>query len=102
MFPPDEDYAWNRLPKLYETAPRRARRLQMEYLHNESREVVWAYGKELDFGSSQLDLSIHGTYSTENDYKSWIYGLDTALSFAKRESVGFSTARAGTSFWTIA
>jgi hypothetical protein len=43
-------------------------------------------GKELDFGSSQLDLSIHGTYSTENDYKSWIYGLDTALSFAERNT----------------
>jgi hypothetical protein len=43
-------------------------------------------GKELDFGSSQLDLSIHGTYSTENDYKSWIYGLETSLSFAERNS----------------
>ena len=43
-------------------------------------------GKELDFGSSQLDLSIHGMYSTENDYKSWIYGLDTALSFAERNT----------------
>jgi hypothetical protein len=43
-------------------------------------------GKELDFGSSQLDLSIHATYSTENDYKSWIYGLETALSFAERNT----------------
>lgn len=43
-------------------------------------------GKELDFDSSQLDLSIHGVYSSENDYTSWIYGLDTALSFAERNT----------------
>ena len=43
-------------------------------------------GKEIDLGSAELDLSLHGTYSTESDYKSWIYGLQTALSFDERNT----------------
>ena len=43
-------------------------------------------GKEFDFDSSQLDLALHGTYSTEDDYKSWIYGLQTALSLDQRNT----------------
>jgi formylglycine-generating enzyme len=46
---PETDYAWDRLPKRFETASRRERRLFMEHLHNEAREVVWAYGPKLDF-----------------------------------------------------
>jgi Protein of unknown function (DUF3570) len=36
-------------------------------------------GKELDLGRSQLDLTVHGAYSTEPDYRSWIYGLRSTL-----------------------
>jgi opacity protein-like surface antigen len=36
-------------------------------------------GKEFDLGGAQLDLGLHGTYSTEDDYKSYIYGLRAAL-----------------------
>jgi hypothetical protein len=38
-------------------------------------------GKEFDFGNSQLDLGVHGTYSAEDDYKSLIYGLRSILTF---------------------
>jgi len=41
-------------------------------------------GKELDLTDTQLDLAVHGTYSTENDYTSFMYGLDTALSLDQR------------------
>jgi hypothetical protein len=43
-------------------------------------------GKEFDLDSSQLDLTLHGTYSTENDYKSWIYGLQSMVSFDERNT----------------
>jgi hypothetical protein len=41
-------------------------------------------GKEFDLGGVQLDPSVHATYSTENDYTSWIYGAGADFSFAER------------------
>jgi hypothetical protein len=46
-----------------------------EFRHGFGLEV----GKEFDFQTSQLDLSIHGTYSTEDDYKSLIIGARPIL-----------------------
>jgi formylglycine-generating enzyme len=50
ILPPQEDYAWDRLPAYFERSPKRDRRLTMEHLHNESREVRWAHGEELVTG----------------------------------------------------
>jgi len=41
-------------------------------------------GKEFDLGNVQIDPSVHGTYSTENDYTSWIYGAGADFSFGQR------------------
>lgn len=46
-----------------------------EYRHGIGLEV----GKEFDLGSTQLDVALNGVYSTENDYKSLVYGLSTSL-----------------------
>lgn len=34
-----------------------------------------AIGKKVDTGSTEFDMSVHGTYSTEDDYKSLTYGI---------------------------
>jgi hypothetical protein len=34
-----------------------------------------AIGKKIDNGDSEYDLTVHGTYSTEDDYKSLTYGI---------------------------
>jgi hypothetical protein len=41
-------------------------------------------GKEFDLGDVQLDPSAHATYSTEDDYTSWIYGIGADFSFDER------------------
>jgi hypothetical protein len=42
-------------------------------------------GKELEIADgTQLDLGARGVYSFENDYTSWIYGVDGALSLDER------------------
>lgn len=57
-----------------------AQGVQEDAVHTEVRHGPTAdLGKEFDLGDSQLDLSVHGTYSTESDYESVIYGLSTAL-----------------------
>ncbi|HEX7478851.1 MAG TPA: DUF3570 domain-containing protein [Polyangiales bacterium] len=38
-----------------------------------------AVGKRFAVGDSELDLTVHGKYSTENDYVSYIYGVDSSL-----------------------
>ncbi len=44
-------------------------------------------GKELEVSDdAQLDLALRGTYSTEDDYTSFIYGLDSGLSFDERNT----------------
>ncbi|MFI5305957.1 MAG: DUF3570 domain-containing protein [Polyangiales bacterium] len=58
-----------------------------DQLKTELRHGVHAdVGKELDLGSSELDLTVLGAYSTENDYRSWIYGLRSSLSWGERAS----------------
>ncbi len=41
-------------------------------------------GKEFDMGGAQLDLTVHGRYSTESDYESRVYGLSSALSWNEK------------------
>lgn len=41
-------------------------------------------GKEFDLNGVQIDPSAHATYSTEDDYTSWIYGVNTDVSFGER------------------
>lgn len=44
-------------------------------------------GKEVEVaGGAQLDLGVRGTYSRENDYTSFIYGLDAGLSLDERNT----------------
>lgn len=45
---PEEDYAYDRVPKAYAVGLRTKRRLHMEYQHNVDREITWAYGKQVD------------------------------------------------------
>lgn len=44
-------------------------------------------GKEFEMGDTPLDLKFHGTYSTEDDYTSLIYGAEMGLSLHDRTSV---------------
>jgi hypothetical protein len=53
-----------------------------EYRHGVHAEV----GKEVELGSMQIDPSVHGTYSTEDDYDSIIYGGGVALSWDERNN----------------
>jgi hypothetical protein len=53
-----------------------------EYRHGINADV----GKVFDLGSSELDVSINGTYSSEDDYKSLIYGLESSLTWNERNS----------------
>jgi opacity protein-like surface antigen len=41
-------------------------------------------GKAFDLGKSELDVSLSGTYSTEDDYQSLVYGLASSLSLAEK------------------
>jgi hypothetical protein len=53
-----------------------------ELRHSANADV----GKVFDFTSTQLDLSINGTYSTEPDYKSLIYGFESSLYWNDKNS----------------
>jgi hypothetical protein len=58
-----------------------------DQVRTELRHGVHAdVGKELDFGDKQLDLTLLGAFSLENDYRSIIYGLRTSLAWAERAS----------------
>ena len=64
--------------------------VQTELRHGFGAEV----GKELELDGSQLDLGLHGTYSTEDDYKSYIYGLRSILSLDdKNTKIRFNASR---------
>jgi opacity protein-like surface antigen len=43
-------------------------------------------GKTFALGDNELDLNLHGTYSTEDDYKSWLFGADGAYSWNDKDS----------------
>lgn len=46
--PVEEEYPWDSMPKSVQQSDRRQRRLWMEYEHNRTREVRWAYGTVRD------------------------------------------------------
>jgi hypothetical protein len=53
-------------------------------------------GQTFDLGSSELDLTLSGVYSTESDYTSYVYGLESSLTFnekATRVSLALSGLR---------
>jgi len=43
-------------------------------------------GKRFSLGDNDLDLSFHGVYSTESDYKSWLYGVNAGYSFNDKDT----------------
>ena len=50
--------------------------------------------KKFDTGSAELDLGLHGTYSTEPDYKSWTYGLFGSVAlFEKNTTISLGLTR---------
>jgi hypothetical protein len=60
---------------------------QNDQLFTELRHGIGAgVGKRFALGENDLDLSVHGIYSTEPDYKSWIYGAAGAFSFNDKNS----------------
>ena len=49
LLPVEKEYPWSELPPVYEDKSLRTkRRIQLEYRHNEARDIVWAYGPEKD------------------------------------------------------
>lgn len=60
---------------------------EVDQVFTEFRHGVHAnVGKEFDFDTFQLDPSAHVTYSTEDDYTSWIYGVAADFSFDERNN----------------
>jgi hypothetical protein len=43
-------------------------------------------GKRFSVGNNDLDISFHGVYSTESDYKSWLYGVTTSYAFNDKDT----------------
>jgi hypothetical protein len=60
----------------------RSDKVGQELRHGISAEL----GKELELGSAQLDLTLTGTYSTESDYKSIVYGLISSLALNEKNT----------------
>ncbi len=50
LLPVEDEYPWGRMSKGVRAASHREQRLWLEYEHNRTREIVWAYGKEQDLG----------------------------------------------------
>ncbi len=44
----DAEYPWDHMPKSIAHSPRREQRLWLEYEHNRTRDVRWAYGEHVD------------------------------------------------------
>lgn len=61
-----------------------------EYRHGFALDITQA----LDFGPTQLEVGVNGTYSTEDDYKSYLVGADSRLTFNdKATTVGLAVTR---------
>jgi hypothetical protein len=43
-------------------------------------------GQTFDLGSSQLELTLSGVFSTEPDYTSYVYGLESSLTFNEKST----------------
>jgi hypothetical protein len=53
-----------------------------------------AIGKKVDTGSTEFDMAVHGTYSTEDDYKSLTYGIfGSAALFDKNTTLSLAVTR---------
>jgi hypothetical protein len=51
-------------------------------------------GQTFDLGSSELELNLSGVYSTEPDYTSYVYGLESSLTFNQKATrVSLSLSR---------
>ncbi len=50
VLPVDDEYPWARMPKGVRAGTLRDQRLWLEYEHNRTREIRWAYGAEQDLG----------------------------------------------------
>jgi formylglycine-generating enzyme len=48
VLPVEKDYPWDHIPKSIAHSPRREQRLWLEYEHNRTRDVRWAYGDHVD------------------------------------------------------
>lgn len=58
---------------------------KQDAVFTELRHAVNAdVGKEFSVGETPLDLKVFGTYSTESDYESFIYGLESSVSLNER------------------
>lgn len=44
-------------------------------------------GKSIDTGDAQVDLAVYGTYSTEDDYKSLIYGIVGGVQLDEKNTI---------------
>ncbi|HKU41996.1 MAG TPA: DUF3570 domain-containing protein [Polyangiales bacterium] len=57
-------------------------------VHTELRHGIGQMGinKKFDTGSSELEVGVHGTYSTEPDYKSWTYGVWGSLALNEKNT----------------
>lgn len=65
LLPSSDEYPYAALPKYYdEPSQLRPRRLQLEHLHNVSREVRWAYGEAKDHGKCATTGNKSATCST--------------------------------------
>jgi len=51
-------------------------------------------GMKMDTGSAEVDIGVHGTFSTEPDYLSWIYGLFGSVAlFEKNTTISLALTR---------
>lgn len=48
VLPVEKDYPWDHMPKSIAHSPRRDQRLWLEYEHNRTRDVRWAYGDNVN------------------------------------------------------
>lgn len=72
VLPVATEYPWNKMPKSIGHSPTRDQRLWLEYEHNRTREVRWAYGEHVNHGlcgtgakkDSKCDVVDFGTCSS--------------------------------------
>ncbi len=72
VLPVADEYPWDKMPKSIGHSPTRDQRLWLEYEHNRTREVRWAYGERVNHGlcgtgakkDSKCDVVDFGTCSS--------------------------------------
>ena len=58
-----------------------------DVFHEVRQQVTLSLGKEFELDGTQLEVTPHGTFSSENDYRSWRGGVQGALSLNQRNTV---------------